>query len=211
ALSAAREISNESSRASVLIALAENLPPELIGEALSAAREITDESSRASVLSALAENLPPELIGKALSAAREITDESTRADVLIALAKRQPELMGEALSAAREITEESTRASVLSALAENLPPGMINKVLKSSQFNVPYDYAVAISGAIRNPNFKIVSLSDWTSLLKIISFRDRKEFFYDYAELASHLSRYIDEETTTKAVVALRAVCHQWP
>ncbi|OUL24650.1 hypothetical protein BV372_28800, partial [Nostoc sp. T09] len=57
ALTAARSIQSESSRADALRALAQKLP-EVLPEALTAARSIQSESSRASALRALAEKLP---------------------------------------------------------------------------------------------------------------------------------------------------------
>ncbi|MBE9103724.1 hypothetical protein IQ229_01810, partial [Nostoc cf. edaphicum LEGE 07299] len=87
ALTAAREIQDESNRANVLRALTEKLPLELLPEALAAARAIQNQSNRAYALIALAEKLPPELLPEALAAAREIQSEDYRANVLSALAE----------------------------------------------------------------------------------------------------------------------------
>jgi hypothetical protein len=105
ALTAARAIQDEHSRANALSALADKLP-ELLPEALAAARAIQDEHSRANALSALADKLPPELLPKALAAARAIQSESSRANVLNALADKLPEVLPEALAAATAIQDE---------------------------------------------------------------------------------------------------------
>ncbi|MDZ8056592.1 MAG: NB-ARC domain-containing protein, partial [Aulosira sp. ZfuCHP01] len=121
ALTAARSIQNQISRADALRALAEKLP-EVLPEALTAARLIQDEYYRTNALRALAEKLPPELLSEALTAAHSIPSESDRAFTLRALAEKlPPELLSEALTAARSIQNEYYRAFALRALAEQLP------------------------------------------------------------------------------------------
>ncbi|MGH7600620.1 MAG: hypothetical protein ACREOI_30050 [bacterium] len=138
ALSTARAISNNKSRAEVLGELAPRLPENLLGEALAAARAISDEASRAHVLGELAPRLSEreqaKVLREALSAARAISDEESRAIVLGELAPRLPkseqaQVLGEALAAARAIADETLRPMVLSELAPRFPESEQTHVL----------------------------------------------------------------------------------
>jgi biotin synthase-like enzyme len=115
ALQAAREIKDESSRASVLSELT-TIDSDYFEEALQSAREIKDEHNRALVLSELA-TIDSDYFEEALQSAREIKDEHNRASVLSALATIDSDYFEEALQAAREIKDELNRAWVLSTLA----------------------------------------------------------------------------------------------
>ena len=114
---AARVISDERHRASVLSGLVPHLPESLLPEALEAARAISDESSRTSALSRLAPHLSASLLPEALEAARVISDERHRAYALSQLAPHLPKILPEALEAARVISDERHRAYALSRLA----------------------------------------------------------------------------------------------
>ena len=81
ALTAARDITDEYSRAQALTGLAPHLPePDrstTFAEALTAARDITDEYARAQVLTGLAPHLPAPLLAEALTAARDSPTSTT--------------------------------------------------------------------------------------------------------------------------------------
>ena len=124
AVNAARDITDDFTRAQVLTELAPHLPAPLLVEAVSAARDITNEDFRAQVLTGLAPHLPAPLLVEAVSAARDITDEYARAQALAGLTPHLPEpdrgtTFAEALSAARD-TDEYARAQVLAGLVPHI-------------------------------------------------------------------------------------------
>jgi hypothetical protein len=90
ALRAAHRITDEKSRAELLmaLALAPESPSSLLKEALQATQDIADEDCRAAVLKALAlaPQLPVQLVEKVLKAAEHIADESRRLAMFTALA-----------------------------------------------------------------------------------------------------------------------------
>jgi CHAT domain-containing protein len=132
ALTAAREIQDESDRAEALSALAEKLP-QVLPEALAATREIQNQSDRVNILRALAQKLPPQFLPEVLATAREIQNQSDRASVLSALAEKLPQVLPEALAATKEIQNEFDRVNILRALAQKLPPQFLPEVLATAK------------------------------------------------------------------------------
>ncbi len=131
---------NQYHRVSVLIAVAERLPPEkrwrMLIEVLSSTRAIDDKDHRVSI--AIAERLPPDeqrrVLTEALYSTRVIGDGDCRPFVLSAIAKYLPPteqrwVLTEARRLARAIDNKSRRIPALIAIAERLPPDAQQRVL----------------------------------------------------------------------------------
>jgi len=122
ALHAIREVESLSDRASMLAALAPNLPPQDFVSAISMARNIPDPNSKGKVLKALAPRLPINLISDFLVAVNEINDSSTRTYTLASImphmpAGRRDSIIVEALSAANSIELSSYRSAAFMAIS----------------------------------------------------------------------------------------------
>ncbi len=117
-------------RASALVQVAREIPPELMPQALAAARAINHEGYQSEMLEAMASRLPTPLIPEALSLARTFRDGVTRWRALRALAARlaEPErtaVMAEALRAAEDIPDQEARVEKLTALLPELPSDLL--------------------------------------------------------------------------------------
>ena len=133
ALTVAREIEYEFTRARALSALAPHLNDELITQAFVITRKIEDEHWRARALSALAPHLNDELITQAFVITREIEDENCRAHALSALAPHlNDELITQAFVITREIEDESARAHTLVALVPHLNTELKTQALQEA-------------------------------------------------------------------------------
>ncbi|MGD9211960.1 MAG: hypothetical protein PVI90_14355, partial [Desulfobacteraceae bacterium] len=117
-LEAARNISDESSRANALSGLASYLSDDLKVQALEVARNISDESSRADALIGLVPHLSNDLKRQVFEAASNIGDEWHRAHTLLSLASLlSDDLKVQALEVARNIDDKEYRAKALIDLA----------------------------------------------------------------------------------------------
>jgi hypothetical protein len=220
ALAAAREIKDESDRASALLALAPHLNDEqkaqALPEALAAVREIKDEDDRASALSALAPHLNDELkaqvLTEALAAAREIKEESSRAFALSDLAQHlndelKAQVLPEALAAAREIRDENTCARALSDLAPHLNEELKAQVLPE---------ALAAVREIKDEQWRASVLSDLAPhlneelkaqvLAAVHEIKDEYARARALVNLAPHLNEELKAQVLTETLAAAREI-----
>jgi hypothetical protein len=134
ALATMPDIGNDDLLAKALIALAPQLPPELLPKALAIGRTIPYEWDRAKTLAALAqpqseeERLP--VWTEVLAIARAIRLERDRAEAMVALAPQlPPELASEALQIGREMSSGEAQVQALAALAPHIPAEARSAVL----------------------------------------------------------------------------------
>lgn len=137
ALTAARAITSEWSRAEALVSLLPYLPSELLfavfAEALAAVRAVADQQARIRRIWSLAPLLPPELLpamlDEALTTQRAINDQEYPDTLRRHLVPHLPsELLASALMAARTINQ-SDRAAVLEYLAPQISSELLARAL----------------------------------------------------------------------------------
>ncbi|MEM6502222.1 MAG: hypothetical protein AAF685_10330, partial [Cyanobacteria bacterium P01_C01_bin.89] len=181
ALNVAREISDESARASALSSLADR-QPELLPEALNVAREISDEYARARALSSLADKLTVELLPEALNVAREISDESARASALSSLAKPlNKTLRLTARKLSLEIQDPYHRAEALGGFLEVDSP-LWQDLEKQAK-----------------------------NLLRLLTPEERQYFTGNIPKLYPHLQCLGGQPAVDATLQAMRDACQQWP
>lgn len=125
-LESIRQVPIDYKRARLLVALAPNLPPELIQDALETAHSLSEPFDRVSAYIALAQNLPPtdrpRIIAQTWKLISEIDDGYDRSSALASIAPFLPpaakdDLARHADHVIRSIEDEYDRASAISILA----------------------------------------------------------------------------------------------
>ncbi len=127
------ELGTDNLRVKTLMAMAADVPDDLVVQALTIAEKIENVSDRARVLTALAQSMPPDLRPRlrqeALDAINTIENEDDRAEALIAFAPHLdfassndtfPAILAKALAISVGISRRHVRARVLVAIAPHL-------------------------------------------------------------------------------------------
>ena len=170
-----RELGNDSLRVKTLMAMAANVPDDLVAQALNIAEKIENASERARVLTALAQSMPPNLRPRlrqdALDAISTIENEDDRAEALIAFAPhldyassndKFPAILAKALAIAVGISRRHVRARVLVAIAPHLTNDLQGEALAAvHSLSKEQDRAMLLAELAPNlpPNMLVASLA----------------------------------------------------
>jgi hypothetical protein len=218
ALDAACSIGDEGARSEALVALAPNLPGELLRKGLDAAGSIIEsEWARSEALAALAPHLPAELLREALDAARSIGIERARSRALVALARHLPEpgrsaVLREALDAARSIGDEGVAFYwALAALAPHLPAELLREALDAARSigdEGARSGALAILASHLPEGERAAVLREALDAARSIG--DKGARYEALAILASHLPERERTAVLREALDAARSIRNEW-
>jgi len=170
-----RELGNDTLRVKTLMAMAADVPDDLVAEALDITEKIENASERARVLTALAQSMPPNLRPRlrqdALDAINTIENEDDRAEALIAFAPHLdyassnntfPAILAKALAIAVGINRRHVRARVLVAIAPHLTNDLQGEALAAvHSLSKEQDRAMLLAELAPNlpPNMLVASLA----------------------------------------------------
>ena len=202
------------------MALAPQLPPNLLREALTAARGVTDEDRWAQVLMALAPQLPPDLLDEALAGAHRIANWTLRAQVLAALTRqlppdRQGRVEAEALADARRITDVDRRAQALAALTRQLSADLLGEALSGACRITTGSRRTEVLAALAEPMADLPPLRARALLqevLPVLARHPRHQFLTDLrALLTQRLGTVNGAQVASMTAEAVIDVGNWWP
>ncbi|MDT3445924.1 MULTISPECIES: NB-ARC domain-containing protein [unclassified Pseudofrankia] len=148
---------DDTARASVIVALAPHLTGDLLAEAVEVAAAIGWGQCRVEALTALAPHLTDALADQALAAAAALDRPHERNRTIAQLAPHVPErLLPRALAITRTVDPPMHGAGVLTELAAHLPAGPRARVLEA---------ALAAAGSVETPAMRAIALSRLASQL----------------------------------------------
>jgi hypothetical protein len=207
ALTAARAINNDSSRAAAFEQLAEYLSADQLGEVV---REIDrfEGGLGAWVLGVLSQHLSSEQRGQALAVAASIRDEDSRANALWRLARHLSQRqLAEATSIARGILDAQKRLVALLDLAQYLETNERTKTIVEA-----FDIAKLISDeSTRGWAFGLLApvlsrehLAE--ALAEVGKFRDKNNYVEGVTKVGQHLPPQEKATLISKALVACQSI-----
>lgn len=129
----AKDIYDESSRASAFCALVEHMPNIDLDKIFLSAQEFKTKDGKANILIELANHMSETRLGDILNVARGLTGECRQPLILGNLAKRMPGLWNEVLRSAKAISNEKERAYVFKKLINDIPETMLDDILTATQ------------------------------------------------------------------------------
>lgn len=215
---------NDSLRVKTLIAMAQEVPDELVGQALNIAGSIRNPTERARTLTALAQVMPtdlrPRLRQDALEAITMIESDDDKAEALIAFAphldfatdrEKFPAIVTKALAIAIGISRRHVRAKVLVAISPHLTTDLQGEALAAvHSLSNEQDRAMLLAELAPNlpPNMLVASLAvahtmvsqdarvhALTALAHYVPESARHQTVRDALAAASNLPHYLERVT----------------
>jgi len=176
------DLGTDNLRVKTLMAMAADVPDDLVAQALNISEKIENASDRARVLTALAQSMPmelrPRLRQDALDAISTIANEDDRAEALIAFAPhldfassndKFPAILAKALAIAVGIGRRHIRARVLVAIAPHLTTDLQGEALAAvHSLSNEQDRAMLLAELAPNlpPNMLVASLAVAHTMVK---------------------------------------------
>lgn len=212
------DLGTDNLRVKTLMAMAADVPDDLVAQALTIAEKIENGSDRARVLTALAQSMPldlrPRMRQEALDAISTIDNEDDRAEALIAFAPhldyassndKFPAILAKALAIAVGINRRHVRAKVLVAIAPHLTNDLQGEALAAvHSLSNEQDRAMLLAELAPNlpPNMLVASLAVAHTMVK----QDTR--VHALTALAHYVPESAQDQTVRDALAAASNLPH---